>query len=174
MTGSEEQSILLLQWQRFVLLFACLALTCILFFLRGGIHSQQDQLNQLARSSLKPEVALENGHPTIFEFYADWCEACREMAPEMLSIKTEFKDDLDLVLLNVDNDRWQDLIDEYSVNGIPQLNFFDQNGAVTGSSIGLKRYEELKAITNTILNQEQFPSFIDEGKISSLENHLPL
>ena len=85
---------------------------------------QQWVLDQLARQSLNPEIALSNGRPTILEFYADWCEACREMAPAMLNIENEVKQDMNIVLLNVENNLWQDLIDKYEVNGIPKLIFF--------------------------------------------------
>ena len=46
-------------------------------------------LEQLARRSLDPEVALANGRPTVFEFYASWCEACKEMAPTMLELEKQ-------------------------------------------------------------------------------------
>ena len=43
---------------------------------------------------------------------------------------------IDIVLLNVDNSRWFNLIDKYDVNGIPQLTFFDDKGEFKGSFIG--------------------------------------
>ena len=88
------------QIQRIFLLLSALFLTILLFIIRGGVNSKVP-LEQLARQSLDPEIALSNGRPTVLEFYADWCEACREMAPAMLSIENEFQDELDIVLLNV-------------------------------------------------------------------------
>ncbi len=161
------------QLQRIILLLSALLLAIFLFFVRGGIKTRAP-LEQLARQSLNPESALSNGRPTVIEFYADWCEACQEMAPAMLSIKNEFKGEVDFVLLNVDNNLWKDLIDEYSVRGIPQLNFFDINGVSTGRSIGLKRYEQIRSLTKSFLNNEQLPSLIVDGKLSKLENNLPI
>ena len=161
------------QLQRITLFLSVLLLGIVLFLARGGINSRAP-LEELARKSLDPEIALSNGRPTVLEFYADWCEACREMAPAMHSIEDQFKEDLNIVLLNVDNNRWNDFVEKYSVTGIPQLNFFDKNGVLSGSSIGLKRYEEVRPIINSLLNDEKLPSLMVDGKVSNLQNSLPI
>ena len=88
------------QPQKIALLFLALILAALLFLVKGGINSKAP-LEQLARQSIDPEMALSNGRPTVLEFYADWCEACREMAPTMHSIEDEFKEDLNIVSLVV-------------------------------------------------------------------------
>jgi thiol:disulfide interchange protein len=67
------------------------------------------------------------------EFYADWCEACKAMAPAMAELEQQQKGRLDVVLLNVDNPRWQPEIDRYEVNGIPQLELFNGEGQPVGA-----------------------------------------
>ena len=108
-------------FQKGLLLAVAFALALALLVLRGGLQSESP-LEQLARRSLDPDVALTNGQPTLIEFYADWCQACREMAPAM-SLEQSTQDRLDVVV-NVDNPRWLDLVDRYEVNGIPRLNLF--------------------------------------------------
>ena len=54
------------------------------------------------------------------------------MAPDMIDAKKQNANKIDIVLLNVDNSRWNDLIDKYDVNGIPKLSFFDNNGEFSG------------------------------------------
>ena len=105
-------------FQKGLLLAVAFALALALLVLRGGLQSESP-MEQLARRSLDPDVALSNGQPTLIEFYADWCQACREMAPAMLSLEQSTRDRLDVVLVNVDNPRWLDLVDRYEVNGIP-------------------------------------------------------
>jgi len=62
--------------QRVLLLVMAVVLATALLVLRGGVESESP-MEQLARRSLEPDQALANGRPTIVEFYADWCQACR-------------------------------------------------------------------------------------------------
>ena len=163
-----QENLLLGKAERVFLLVSAIVLAVLLFFLRARIDSQ-GPLDQLARKSIDPDVALANGRPTLFEFYADWCAACREMAPEMLTIEDQVDNKIDIILLNVDNNRWQDLIDKYQVRGIPQLNFFDSNGNELGISIGAKNLQQLTQLINTTIDNEKIPLEASFGKMSPLE-----
>ena len=149
MTGTPESSPLGTA-QRWVLVLIAVVLAIGLVVLRGGIQSESP-MEQLARRSLDPQTALTNGRPTLIEFYADWCQVCREMAPSMLALEKQLRDRLDVVLVNVDNPRWQDLVDRYDVNGIPQLNLFNAEGEAKGRSLGLRSAEELQLLTTALL-----------------------
>tara|TARA_B100000965_G_C19070658_1_gene531924 strand:- start:162 stop:575 length:414 start_codon:yes stop_codon:yes gene_type:complete len=115
-----------------------------------------------------PEQALSNGRPTMFEFYADWCEACKEMAPDMIDLKKQNSNKVDVVLLNVDNPRWEDLINKYEVNGIPQLTFFDDKGNFRGFSLGVRKYNELNQIFLALIDNSELPSFTNLSNSSDL------
>ncbi len=178
-TGSESLGKL----QRIFLLVVGVALTGLLFFLRGGFDSQAP-LDQLARRSIDPEIALSNGNPTIYEFYADWCEACKEMAPAMLTLERKYVKKINFVMLNVDNKLWQDLIGLYEVNGIPQLNFFDSNGNSIGKTLGIKTEAQLDEIMDAMSANQSLESFdylsiptnlsaLSSGNISTRVNNKP-
>tara|TARA_B100000214_G_scaffold304389_1_gene235189 strand:- start:105 stop:671 length:567 start_codon:yes stop_codon:yes gene_type:complete len=142
--------------QKSFLVFLSLFLVVSLFFFRGGFKANA-MLDQLAKNSIEPDIALTNGKPTVFEFYADWCEACKEMAPDMVAVEKLHSNKINLVLLNVDNAKWIDLIDEYEVNGIPQLTFFDNKGEFKGSLIGVRKYSELSEIFLALINNSELP-----------------
>jgi len=161
MTGSSQPS-LLGPVQRAVLVIAALALAIGLTLARGGLQSASP-LDQLARRSLEPDTALSNGRPTVIEFYADWCQVCREMAPAMLQLEQAQANRLDVVMVNVDNPRWQDLVDRYDVNGIPQLNLFNAEGQAIGRSVGLRREEELEQLAEALLRGEPLPQLRGVG-----------
>jgi len=165
--NTTQENLLLGKTERAFLLFSAIILAALLFFLRGKIDSQ-GPLDQLARKSIDPEIALANGRPTVFEFYADWCVACREMAPEMLSIENQVNKKIDIVLLNVDNKRWHDLIDKYEVLGIPQLNFFDSNGNELGASVGAKNIQQLNQLIDATIENRKIPLEVSFAKMSYL------
>jgi len=153
--------------QKIFLVFLSIFLVVALFFFRSGFKANA-MLDQLAKNSLEPDIALSNGKPTVFEFYADWCEACKEMAPDMIDAEKVNSDKIDIVMLNVENSRWFDLIDEYDVNGIPQLTFFDDKGDFKGFSLGVRKYSELNEIFRALINNSELPSFTKLSNSSNL------
>ena len=99
-------------------------------------------LKTLGELSVDPKVALQNNKPTFLEFYAEWCEVCKEMAPKVSALKEEYEKDINFVFLNVDNQKWDNYIRKFDVNGIPQVNLLDSKGNLITTFIG--KQEELK------------------------------
>jgi len=154
--------------QRLALATIALALAAALIWLRGGLHPQAP-LETLARRSLDLPLALSNGRPTLVEFYADWCEACRAMAPAMEQLEQHQRGRLDVVLLNVDNPRWQPEIERFAVNGIPQLEFFNATGQPVGRAVGARSAAELQALGDAVVAGIPLPQLAGVGPTSSLE-----
>ena len=99
-------------------------------------------LRSFGDSSVNPEIAFKNNKPTFLEFYAEWCEVCKEMAPKVSALKGEYEKDINFVFLNVDNQKWDNYIRKFEVNGIPQVNLFDKKGNLISTLIG--KQEETK------------------------------
>ncbi len=109
-------------------------------------------LKSFGELSVDPEIAFTNNKPTFLEFYAEWCEVCKEMAPKISSLKDEYEDDINFVFLNVDNQKWGKYIEKFAVNGIPQVNLFDKKGNLISTFIG--KQDEMK-IRESIFNLEK-------------------
>lgn len=101
--------------------------------LDGGARPGLGQLTALA---VPYEEALANGRPTVVEFYADWCEVCREMAKDVYKVEEEYRDRINFVMLNVDNPKWEPELDEFGVEGIPHFAFLDKKGNEEGNIVG--------------------------------------
>ena len=59
----------------------------IVAFLASRSLLGRPALEELRLQSLPLDTALENGKPTLLEFYADWCEVCNELAPVTLQVR---------------------------------------------------------------------------------------
>ena len=117
-----------------VLLVAVVIVFLILF--RNLFFQSTYLLKSFGELSVDPEIAFKNNKPTFLEFYAEWCEVCKEMAPKVSALKEEYEKDINFVFLNVDNQKWDNYIRKFDVNGIPQVNLFDKKGNLRSTFIG--------------------------------------
>ena len=133
-----------------VLSIAVIIFSLILF--RNLFFQSTYLLKSFGELSVDPEIAFTNNKPTFLEFYAEWCEVCKEMAPKVSTLKEEYENDINFVFLNVDNQKWDNYIRKFAVNGIPQVNLFDRKGNLKFTFIG--KQNELK-LTESIANLER-------------------
>ena len=133
--------------------FLLITLVIVLLILFRNIFFQSTYLlKSFGELSVDPEIAFQNNKPTFLEFYAEWCEVCKEMAPKVSALKEEYEKDINFVFLNVDNQKWENYIRKFDVNGIPQVNLFDRKANLKSTFIG--KQEEI-TIKNSIDHLER-------------------
>ncbi|KAF8377474.1 hypothetical protein HHK36_030853 [Tetracentron sinense] len=67
-------------------IFAALGL-----FLSARLEKFGVSLKDLSAAAVPYEAAISNGMPTVVEFYADWCEVCRELALDVNKVEQQYK-----------------------------------------------------------------------------------
>jgi len=125
-----------------ILILIISIVTISLFLFRNVLFKSTYLLKSFGELSVDPEIAFTNNKPTFLEFYAEWCEVCKEMAPKISNLKEEYENEINFVFLNVDNQKWDNYIRKFEVNGIPQVNLFDHKGNLISTFIG--KQEEIK------------------------------
>ena len=132
------------KFQKIILALLSLFLIAFILLFKSSIFESTLQLRNLSNLSMDPEIAFINGKPTYLEFYAEWCEVCKEMASEVTELKENFDNEINFVFLNVDNPKWDKFTKQFNVNGIPQINIIDSNSNLLATLTGLQEKNTLK------------------------------
>ena len=135
MQSESGESLLKRSYKAILVLLIALVFVSLVSF-RNLLFQSTSLLKSFGELSVDPEIAFTNNKPTFLEFYAEWCEVCKEMAPKVSTLKDEYEKDINFVFLNVDNQKWDRYIQKFGVNGIPQINLFDRKGNLLYTFIG--------------------------------------
>ena len=133
----------------FLIIFFIFIISVLIF--KNTIFESTLLLKQFGSYSMDPQLAFSNKKPTYLEFYAEWCEVCREMAPDIIQLKKDFDKDINFVFLNVDNPKWDKYVKKFDVNGIPQINIIDSNSNLVSTLTGLQDENNLKESIKVLL-----------------------
>ena len=153
---SNSQEKFVTNFQKSILLIiVAVAFSGILIF-KNILFENTYLIKNLGKESMSPEIAFINEKPTFLEFYAEWCEVCKKMAPNINQIKNDFQNEFNFVFLNVDNQKWDKYIKQFDVNGIPQLNILDSSSNVKAKFVGLQDDIVLRESLEGIFNENKF------------------
>ena len=86
------------------------------------------------------ETLISGNKPVLVDFYADWCNPCRMMAPVLENVKSQIGDQATIIKINVDENHA--LCAKYGIRSIPALFIFKQ-GQIVWQSVGLQRDSDL-------------------------------
>ncbi|NJL85724.1 MAG: thioredoxin fold domain-containing protein [Leptolyngbyaceae cyanobacterium SM1_1_3] len=161
------------QLRNLVVVFVATLLTVAVVL---GLQTQTPSasLGEMAEATVPLETALTNQKPTFMEFYANWCTSCQAMAADLQTLKTEYGDRVNFVMLNVDNSKWLPEMLHYRVDGIPHFVYLDGAGESIGSAIGEQPRLIMAENLDALLASQPLPHARSAGRTSELEAASPL
>ena len=91
---------------------------------------------------------LESHELVVVDFWAEWCQPCKMLAPVLDKVAAGFDGQVKVVKVNVDEN--QNVAQKYGVMSIPNLLFF-KDGQVVNQSVGYVNESQLSAKVKAVL-----------------------
>ena len=170
MQSNSRESLLSKNLRALIIFFIAIAIIPLILF-RNSFFQSTYLLKSFGDLSADPEIALKNNKPTFLEFYAEWCEVCKEMAPKVSALKEAYEKDIDFVFLNVDNQKWENYIRKFEVNGIPQVNLFDKKGDLISTFVGKQEEKTIRDSIEQLKREAKSHEEIFNGEFSVIKEN---
>ena len=166
---SDSRETLLNKNLKAILIFLIAFVIVSLIMFRNLFFQSTFLLKSFGELSVDPEIAFKNNKPTFLEFYAEWCEVCKEMAPKVSDLKKEYENEINFVFLNVDNQKWDNYIRKFEVNGIPQVNLFDSEGNLISTFVGKQEELTIRDSLKNLVGESKFQTEIINDDFSTIQ-----
>ena len=79
------------------------------------------------------EYIASTSTPIIIDFWAEWCSPCKQIAPILEELDSEYKESIQISKIDIDHNNGTTV--QYDVRSIPTLLFF-KNGENLGRTVG--------------------------------------
>lgn len=113
------------------------------------VHSiNQEQFRHLVADWSSHDWKMNSPRPVVVDFYADWCQPCRRLAPILRQIAQHYEGKVDFYSINVDHN--SDIASAFEIRSIPFLLICPLDGEPK-SLVGLYPQPELIRIINQAL-----------------------
>lgn len=117
------------------------------------ILNKADFLSKVFNYEKNPtQWTYEGDKPCIIDFYADWCGPCKRVAPVLVELAEQYKDDLIIYKINVDNEK--ELAMAFGIQSIPTLLFVPKTGTPQVSQGALSKEQFVEQIESFLLKKK--------------------
>ena len=112
-------------------------------------HINQEQFKHLVADWSAHDWKMNSPRPVVVDFYADWCQPCRRLAPILRQVAQHYEGEVDFYSINVDHN--SDIASAFEIRSIPFLLICPLDGEPK-SLVGLYPQPELIRIINQALS----------------------
>jgi len=95
---------------------------------------------------------FEGDKPCIIDFYADWCQPCKMVAPILEELDEEYADEIDIY--KVDTEDQQQLASLFGIQSIPSILFCPKDDKPQMAQGALPKPNMKKAVDQILLKKE--------------------
>jgi thioredoxin len=95
------------------------------------------------------EWKYEGSLPAIVDFYADWCQPCKMVAPVLEELASEYAGRIMVYKVNTENE--QELASVFGIQSIPTLLFIPKEGQPQSAMGALPKQTFVKVINDVLL-----------------------
>ncbi|MCF8231026.1 MAG: thioredoxin [Bacteroidales bacterium] len=94
----------------------------------------------------KKQWVFEGNKPCVIDFYADWCQPCKKIAPIMKDLAKEYEGEINVY--KVDTEKQKELARVFGIKSIPSILFCPKDGK--------------PQMTRGVMPKKRFVNIVDE------------
>ena len=114
--------------------------------------TKQDFLDKVFNFEKNKEWKFEGSVPCIIDFYADWCQPCKMIAPILEELSEEYGEKINIY--KVDTEAEQELSAAFGIRSIPSMLFCPAEGEPQMASGALPK-QSLEEVIKDVLKVEK-------------------
>ncbi|MCF8331556.1 MAG: thioredoxin [Bacteroidales bacterium] len=115
--------------------------------------TKQTFLEKVFNFEKNKDWKFEGELPCIIDFYADWCQPCKIVAPILEELEKEYKGKINIY--KIDTESEQELAAAFGIRSIPSMLFCPKDGQPQMAQGALPKETLIQAIDDVLLGKKQ-------------------
>jgi len=113
--------------------------------------NKQAFLEKVFNYEANKDWKFEGDLPCIIDFYADWCQPCKQVAPILEELSDEFAGKINIYKVNTESE--QELAGAFGIRSIPSMLFCPAEGQPQMAVGALPKESLIQAINDVLLKK---------------------